>query len=116
MTTEQGFLFALFAGIFILLIWGRIRYDLVAFGALVTAIIGRFVKPDDVFLGFGHPAVVIIGLVLIVSKGLLNSGAVEMIAGVALSSNPHYHYILALCPWLARDSLPSLIMSLRWRC
>ena len=87
MTTEQGFLFTLFGGIFILLIWGRIRYDLVAFGALVIAVIGGFVKPDDAFSGFGHPAVVIIALVLIVSKGLLNSGAVEMISGVVLSSN-----------------------------
>jgi di/tricarboxylate transporter len=87
MTTEQGFLFAIFGGIFILLIWGRIRYDLVAFGALVIAVIGGFVKPDDAFSGFGHPAVVIIALVLIVSRGLLNSGAVEMISGVVLSSN-----------------------------
>jgi di/tricarboxylate transporter len=87
MTSEQGFLFALFGAVFVLLIWGRIRYDLVAFGALVVAVIGGFVTPDEAFSGFGHPAVVIIALVLIVSRGLLNSGAVEMISGVVLSSN-----------------------------
>ncbi|WP_419902199.1 SLC13 family permease [Kiloniella sp.] len=87
MTTDQSFLFALFGLVFILLIWGRIRYDLVAFGALVIAVIAGFVTPDDAFSGFGHPAVVIIGLVLIVSRGLMNSGAVEMISGVVLSSN-----------------------------
>ncbi len=87
MTTEQGFLFALFGVVFILLIWGRIRYDLVAFGALVVAVIAGFVTPDEAFSGFGHPAVVIIALVLIVSRGLLNSGAVEMISGVVLSSD-----------------------------
>ena len=87
MTTEQGFLFALFGVVFILLIWGRIRYDLVAFGALVVAVIAGFVEPNDAFSGFGHPAVVIIALVLIVSRGLLNSGAVEMISGVVLSSD-----------------------------
>jgi di/tricarboxylate transporter len=87
MTTEQGFLFALFGAVFILLIWGRIRYDLVAFGALMIAVVAGYVKPDDAFSGFGHPAVVIIALVLIVSRGLLNSGAVEMISGVVLSSD-----------------------------
>ncbi len=87
MTTEQGFLFALFGVVFILLIWGKIRYDLVAFGALVVAVVGGFVTPDDAFAGFGHPAVVIIALVLIVSRGLLNSGAVEVISSVVLSAN-----------------------------
>lgn len=87
MTSDQIFLFTLFGSVFALLIWGRIRYDLVAFGALVIAAIGGFVTPSEAFSGFGHPAVVIIALVLIISRGLLNSGAVEMIAGVVLSSN-----------------------------
>jgi len=87
MTAEQGFLFALFGAVFALLIWGRIRYDLVAFGALVIAVMSGLVTPDDAFSGFGHPAVVIIALVLIVSRGLLNSGAVEIISGVVLSPN-----------------------------
>ncbi len=87
MTTDQSFLFALFGLVFVLLIWGRIRYDLVAFGALVIAVVAGYVTPDDAFSGFGHPAVVIIGLVLILSRGLMNSGAVEMISGVVLSSN-----------------------------
>jgi len=87
MTSDQIFLFTLFGSVFALLIWGRIRYDLVAFSALVIAAIGGFVTPAEAFSGFGHPAVVIIALVLIVSRGLLNSGAVEMIAGLVLSSN-----------------------------
>ena len=86
MTSEQIFLFTLFGSVFALLVWGRIRYDLVAFSALVIATIGGFVTPGEAFSGFGHPAVVIIALVLILSRGLLNSGAVEMIAGVVLSS------------------------------
>jgi di/tricarboxylate transporter len=87
MTYDQIFLFSLFAVVFALLIWGRIRYDLVAFAALVVAVISGLVAPEESFSGFGHPAVVIIALVLIVSRGLLNSGAVELIAGLVLSSN-----------------------------
>ena len=86
MTSEQIYLFSLFGAVFALLIWGRIRYDMVAFGALVIAAVGGFVTPEEAFSGFGHPAVVIIALVLIVSRGLLNAGAVEMISGLVLSS------------------------------
>ncbi|MFV2031628.1 MAG: SLC13 family permease [Gammaproteobacteria bacterium] len=87
MTGDQFFLFSLFGVVFALLIWGRIRYDLVAFAALVIAVLSGFVTPDQAFSGFGHPAVVIIALVLIISRGLLNAGAVEMIAGLVLSSS-----------------------------
>ncbi|MEO0821169.1 MAG: SLC13 family permease [Pseudomonadota bacterium] len=80
MTIEQAGLFAIFAAVFALLVWGRIRYDLVAFGALVIGVIAGLVPAEQAFSGFGHSAVVIIALVLIVSRGLTNSGAVELIA------------------------------------
>lgn len=80
MTGDQIALFALFGVLFAFLIWGRVRYDLVAFTALLIAVFAGYVAPADAFAGFGHPAVVIIALVLIVSRGLVNSGAVELIA------------------------------------
>lgn len=87
MTSDQFYLFSLLGVVFALLIWGRIRYDLVAFGALVMAVVSGLVTPEQAFSGFGHPAVVIVALVLIVSRGLLNAGAVEMISGIVLSSS-----------------------------
>jgi len=80
MTTEQGVLFSLIVLIFVFLIWGRIRYDLVAFSALVVACAVGVVPKEKVFTGFGHPAVVIIALVLVVSRGLSRSGAIEILA------------------------------------
>ncbi|RUS60063.1 SLC13 family permease [Pseudorhodobacter sp. E13] len=80
MTTEQAMLFAIFAVLFGMLIWGRFRYDLVAFVALLVTVLLGLIDPAAAFEGFGHPAVVIIALVLIVSRGLMNSGAVELIA------------------------------------
>ncbi|MGB3277624.1 MAG: SLC13 family permease [Pseudorhodobacter sp.] len=80
MTTEQAMLFAVFAVLFGMLIWGRFRYDLVAFVALLVTVLLGLIDPAQAFEGFGHPAVVIIALVLIVSRGLMNSGAVELIA------------------------------------
>ena len=87
MDNGQIFLFALFGAVFVLLIWGRIRYDLVAFGALIVAVTAGYIPTDEAFSGFGHPAVVIIALVLVVSRALLNAGAVEMIAAVVLSAS-----------------------------
>lgn len=80
MTTDQTILFALLFFVFVFLIWGRLRYDLVAFGALSVALILGVVPKAEAFSGFGHPATVIIALVLIVSRALSNSGAIELIA------------------------------------
>jgi di/tricarboxylate transporter len=79
-TTDQILLFGLLFFVFVFLIWGRLRYDLVAFIALILALLIGVVPKEDAFSGFGHPATIIIALVLIVSKGLSNSGAIELIA------------------------------------
>ncbi len=79
MTPDQILLFTLFGAVFALLLWGRIRYDLVAFGALMLAVVLGLVKTEDAFAGFGHPATLVVALVLIVSAGLVKSGAVHLI-------------------------------------
>ena len=80
MTLDQAILFTLLFLVFVFLIWGRWRYDLVAFVALMVALLTGIVPVSQAFSGFGHPATVIIALVLIVSRGLSNSGVIEVIA------------------------------------
>lgn len=80
MISDQAQIFGIFAVLFGLLLWGRVRYDLVAFGALVVATLLGLVPSKDMFSGFGHSAVAIIALVLIVSRGLVASGAIEKLA------------------------------------
>lgn len=87
MTFDQTALFLLFGAVFALLVWGRIRFDLVAFGALILGALMGLVPSDQIFSGFGHSAVIIIALVLIVSRGLMNSGAVELVAAKLLSAS-----------------------------
>ncbi|MDZ7644588.1 MAG: SLC13 family permease [Woeseiaceae bacterium] len=87
MTTDQIVLFSLLLLVFGFLIWGRWRYDLVAFVALLAAILTGLVPTHEAFSGFGHPATVIIALVLIVSRGLSNSGAVELLARHVVDSS-----------------------------
>jgi len=96
MTTDQASLFALIGGLFVLLIWGRYRYDLVAFGALLVAYLLGLIPTEEVFAGFGHPAVIIIALVLIISRGLYLSGAIELIAGALLDGTRRIGQHIAL--------------------
>ncbi len=79
MTTDQIILFALFITVFGMLLWGRFRYDLVAFNALMIGVTLGVVPVDNAFAGFGHPATIIVALVLVVSAGLVRSGAVFLI-------------------------------------
>lgn len=87
MTGEQIFLFTLLGCMFAMLVWGRVRYDMVGFAALIIAVIGGAVDPHDAFKGFGHEAVIIIALVLVASRALINSGAVELLAGFVVSAS-----------------------------
>ena len=79
MTTDQIILFSLFGTVFGLLLWGRFRYDLIAFSALMAGVVLGVVDSKNAFAGFGHPATLVVALVLVVSAGLVRSGAVLLI-------------------------------------
>jgi len=85
--TDQNILFILLFFVFVFLIWGRWRYDLVAFSALLVAVVSGVVPVSEAFSGFGHPAVVVVALVLIVSRGLTNSGAIELLSHYLLDAS-----------------------------
>ncbi len=87
MNIDQIILFALLFFVFVFLIWGRWRYDLVAFIALLVAVVTGVVPTEAAFSGFGHPATVIIALVLICSRGLSNSGAIDLLARYVANSS-----------------------------
>ena len=63
-----------------LLVWGRWRYDVVAFGALSLGLVLGVIPKEAAFSGFGHPAVIIIALVLMISRALSQSGAIELLS------------------------------------
>jgi len=86
MTLHQIILFTIFGAVFALLIWGRWRYDLVAFCALMVGVLTGVIKTADAFSGFGHPATLVVALVLILSAGLTRSGAVFLITRTLVKS------------------------------
>ena len=77
--SDQELVFALIATLFVFFAYNRFRYDVVAFGALAIASIIGVVPKEEVFSGFGHPAVIIVALVLVVGRGLVYAGVVELI-------------------------------------
>ncbi len=79
MTTPQVTIFALLLGLFVLLVWGRWRYDVVAFACLMTAVVSGLVPVEQAFSGFGHPATITVAAVLVLSRVLSGSGAIDLL-------------------------------------
>jgi len=63
-----------------LFVWGRLRHDVVALIALVSAGVLGLVPGDALFSGFGHPAVLTVAAVLILSAGLERAGVISLVA------------------------------------
>jgi di/tricarboxylate transporter len=84
LTYDQTVLFSLIALVLAGLVWGRFRFDLVAFAALLVAVALGAVPVEDAFSGFGHEATIIVALVLVISAGLTRSGAVDLITRFAV--------------------------------
>ncbi len=79
MTPDQIALFGLFAALIAALVWGPWRHDIVAFAALLIGVVLGLVPVNAAFSGFAHPAVVTVALVLVVSAGLMRTGAIHML-------------------------------------
>ena len=80
--SEPQILLTVLGGLIVALIWGRWRYDAVALIALSILIIAGIIDLKSAFIGFSHPAVIIIALVLLISKGLQEAGFVSLLGNV----------------------------------
>ncbi|MDD2161884.1 SLC13 family permease [Pseudomonas sp. MIL19] len=87
MTQDQGLIFAILAATMGLFLWGRWRHDIVALGALLACVITGLVPDQEAFAGFGHPAVITVACVLVLSFGLQRTGAVDAMAQRLLPAN-----------------------------
>lgn len=79
MTGPQIVILSILASTMAMFLWGRWRHDMVAAGALLACVFTGLVSTGDAFYGFAHPAVITVACVLILSKGLENSGAVDVL-------------------------------------
>jgi len=80
MTPDQATILLVGAGTIGLFVWGRWRHDMVALAALLACVLLGLVEPTKAFAGFGHPAVITVACVLVLSRGLQDTGVVDALA------------------------------------
>ncbi len=100
---------AILAATVALFLWGRWRHDLVALAALLACVLAGLVPAAGAFAGFGHPAVITVACVLVLSRGLQTSGAVDALVRwlVPGSAGP----LLAIASITAAAALLSAFMN-----
>ena len=84
MTNEQSLILLILAATVAMFLWGRWRHDMVALGSLLACILAGLVPAREAFAGFGHPAVITVACVLVLSRGLQSSGAVDALTRLVL--------------------------------
>ncbi|MBU3825633.1 MAG: SLC13 family permease [Candidatus Oceanisphaera merdipullorum] len=87
MDTAQITIIIILACTVLLFLWGRWRHDMVALAALLACVFTGLVPAESAFNGISHPAVITVACVLILSKGLQTSGAVDVLTRYLLPTN-----------------------------
>jgi di/tricarboxylate transporter len=87
MTNDQWLILIILTATVAMFLWGRWRHDMVAAGALLACVLAGLIVPAEAFSGFGHPAVITVACVLVLSQGLQNSGAVDALTRIVLPAN-----------------------------
>jgi len=87
MTTDQIQILVILGATVGVFLWGRFRHDLVAIACLLACVFAGLVPANEAFSGFGHPAVVTVACVLILSWGLQQTGVVDVLTHRILPSS-----------------------------
>jgi di/tricarboxylate transporter len=77
MNTPQLLSVGVLAGMMLLFIWGKFRYDMVAVIALLAALALGIVSPKQAFTGFSDDIVIIVASALVLSGAVQRSGVIE---------------------------------------
>lgn len=90
MTPQQTGIIIVLVLTVLMFLWGKWRHDMVAMASLLACVLLGLVPAADAFVGFGHPAVITVAAVLVLSRGLQTSGAVDVLTNRLLptSSGP----------------------------
>jgi len=105
---DQIILSSTLVALLCLFIWGKIRYDALAIGALFVLVVLEIIPANDAFAGFAHPAVITVALVLIISQGLSNSGIAGLV-GKLIGGREFTEFQFLICLLLIAAILSSFI-------
>ncbi|MDP2714961.1 SLC13 family permease [Rheinheimera sp.] len=84
MTTAQSIIMLILLVTIGMFLWGRWRHDMVALGAMLACVFTGLIDAQSAFNGFGHPAVITVACVLVLSRALQSSGAVDVLTRLVL--------------------------------
>ena len=105
---DQVLLSATLIALLGLFIWGKVRYDALAIGALFVLVVLEIIPANEAFAGFAHPAVVTVALVLIISQGLKNSGLTGLV-GKLIGTRTFTEFQFLICLLFIAAILSSFI-------
>ena len=88
-------------GLLVFFISGKYRYDYVSLGALALLILFDVIKIENAFVGFAHPAVITVALVLLISKGLQDAGLSAVTGNIIGRFSPSETQFLFLVMFIA---------------
>ena len=77
MNTDHVVISSVLVASLVLFAWGRWRYDVVAIAALVVVALFGLVDAAEVFSGFGHPAIITVAAMLVISYAMETSGVIS---------------------------------------
>ena len=84
MTQDQFTILLILAATVAMFLWGKWRHDMIALAALLACVVTGLISQAQAFSGFGHPAVITVACVLVLSRGLQTSGAVDALTSKML--------------------------------
>ncbi len=96
---DQLILSIVIIGLLAFFISGKYRYDYVSLGALL--ILFDIIKIENAFIGFSHPAVITVALVLLISKGLQDAGLSAVTGNIIGRFSPSETQFLFLIMFIA---------------
>jgi di/tricarboxylate transporter len=95
MTWPQGAILVVLGCTLAVFVWDRWRYDVVAITSLMVCVLLGLIGPEAAFVGFSNPAVITVAAVLVISRALTGSGAIDALAGklIGASSSKFSHLV-----------------------
>lgn len=87
MNQDQIVILVIIAATIVMFVWGRWRHDIVALASLLASTLTGVVPASETFTGFGHPAVITVACMLVLSWGLETTGAATALAQRAMPAS-----------------------------
>lgn len=101
MTSEQITIIAIIIAMIALFVWDRWRHDFVSVAALLGCVCAGLVPAGEAFAGFGHPAVITVAGVLILSGVLQSSGVADYLMRSVMPRSAGLTFTIAVLVSLA---------------